>query len=521
MKNKVRNVVKINSKPLLIFAASIFTSHFTHAALDTTSQIQIHSLVKSNRNLKQDLARGAVWNQRLALAQVGSPAGISVAQNGIGRIPASSKIKSDEWTQLPEQEWEKGWNTLATTSAPFPANGIDPRSIARKKLTTGYTLHTLIQSEALPILGEILYSRTESQFAAMGDTVFIRADNTLQVGNIYSITETPIPLTSGRDGRSGSQYQLLGKLKIIGVRDGNFIATIIQAVSPIPRNSWVIPEIANPVIPKAVATADTRVGQVVHADPTSSIVYVDLGKSDGVDAGSVLRHYLHTDPSTGQEITTRDFIIDGTLLVIRADSSFSAALILDSRKPFDLGDELVALSDISDLSRNYGLQTVRSESSNATTPDDLDIIDDTEGVGSMEDQELKELEQWDAEDVSRQNIRPGNTPAGLGDEPAPNDSGSTPTTAEEPAPVEESSPVEAPAETIEEAPTDAPTDAPAEAPPETSSAPLEEAPPAPTSDPIPQSSDTVLEGSDTSAPSDAPITEEGSIGDGEIPPPPQ
>ena len=363
--------------------------------------------------------------------------------------------RSQEWRLLPKQNWERFQFAKDPTIDP---SGLDRRSTVGKRFSNQTVAPMTIAPDRIPIAGEITGSRSDFKGISLGEIVLVRADEAIQVGSVYSITSGPQKLSSPRDGRVGFSYQISGKVKVIGVRDGMFIGSITAIYQAIERGSLLIPEespIRIPASPKECpsplnATAMFPESMQKTFNGPMKLAYLDVGTQDGVKPGMIFRHYLNSDPFTRSKFPTRDFMIESELMVLRSQEQFSIALILQSRSGIRHEDELVGLIDLKDFNRNQGLQSVLQDHASTSSVDDLDVLDNTEGLGDKEIDELKQLEAWSKqtpsegtgsgipeEDVKMEVLNPGMNPgSGIGDESAPNDASGTgipgaPTTAPE------------------------------------------------------------------------------------------
>jgi|GEM_PF-2449484 len=357
-------------------------------------------------------------------------------------LPRHRGRRSQEWKLLPKQSWE---NFVFQTPPEIDPQGFDRRSRVPVRVANETHAEATIASDRLAIEGEIVNARTEYSQIFLGEQVFIRADEELQVGTSYSVTNGPQKLSSTRDGRVGFAYDIHGVVRIIGVRDGLFIGTVTKLYAPISRHELLIPRVAPYAYPKAIAapsaiTASVLLSSDVKADMIveGRLVFLDVGAADGVKPGMIFRHYLHTDPYTGQKISSKDFLIESELQVLSVQDRFSTAIVLHSRDAMRMNDEVVALTDLSDFDKNMGMQTFVQDHG-AQNLDDLDLMDNTQGLGEKEDHELRQLENWsnpapegslqpaiDNDEIKRENLNPNSNSVDIGREPAPNDGSTQP-----------------------------------------------------------------------------------------------
>ncbi len=385
------------------------------------------------------------------------------------------KRRSDEWQFLPKQEWE---HFIFRKAPEMEFKGFDRNSRLGKRINDQTIAPAIIASDRLPIQGEIENARSEFSQIFLGEQVFVRADEQLQVGTTYSVTSGPQKVTSRLDGRVGFAYELTGKIRIVGVRDGVFIGTVIELRSVIQRHQLLLPDVKPLVFPEAVASASAMVGTVSLTGMGASamvseqqMVFIDRGSSDGLKPGMIFRHYLHEDPLTHQDIASHDFLIETELMVLDVQDRFSTAIVVTGRSFIKEGDEVVALTDLTDFNRNFGMQTVIQDAGSKPSPDELDQLDQSDGLGEKEDRELHQLEGWNKmesstppqsasegtnpavnDEIQRANIHSGQKALHeIGEEAAPND-GSSKNTA--PPPTPEAAPTQdVPSPAIEPTPT--------------------------------------------------------------------
>jgi len=340
-----------------------------------------------------------------------------IASNENTFTASKTKGRSQEWRFLPPQTWEK----FVFRQAPeIDPDGFDRRSRVAVRVAEKTTPSVTVASDRLAIEGEIVNARTEYGQIFLGEQVFIRADEQIQVGTVYTISSGPQKIISNRDERVGFAYDLAGKVKIIGVRDGLFIGTIISTQKPIFRTNLLIPEVPPLYFKKPKPSPDLIVASILTTEFLNSsllgeqqLVILDVGSNDGVKPGMIFRHYLKEDPNTGEKITTKDYLIESELQVLDVKDQFSTAIILQSRSLLHPNDLVLSLIDLKDFQKNAGMQTFIQDFNPSTQLDNLDQLDDSQGLGEKEDHELRQLEKVDPKEYK------GATP--LGEELAPND----------------------------------------------------------------------------------------------------
>lgn len=362
----------------------------------------------------------------------------------------TSKDRRKEWMDLPKQSWEIFKMNLPPQIDPL---GFDRSNKVIIHRATGFDPLAIPASEEIPFLGQIIGSRSEGQYLGLNDLVYIQADEKLQVGETYAITRAPVILKSKKSDRVGYSYLALGKVKILGIRDHVFIGRVLTARDYLPRGSFLMANI--PRIPELTPIAGPRpIPGVLIFDHSFSTyataqhkeVFIDRGSDDGIQPGMVFRAYQHKDPSNDKKVSNSNFIIDGDFIVTQVSPTFCSALATQSLSLVIEHSPVVLLTDISDLVKNDGYSNKGAED------DDLDKLDENDGLTAAERRELKQLEKWKK---NPENLIPTVTPlpsASPSPEPSPSPSE---TPLPEPSPT--STPEPTPAVTPEPTPTTAPT----------------------------------------------------------------
>ena len=372
-----------------------------------------------------------------------------------GTIP--SKGRSMEWKNLPRQSWELYKVELPPEADPL---GFDKRSKIHIQRSTGFEPQAVPATERLQLIGQIIGSRSEGMYLGINDTVYIVADQSIQVGETYAITKDPGILKSPKSDRVGYSYLTMGKVKILGVRDSLFVGKILTARHFIPRGSMIMPlparvpdltPIPGPHPIQGILMLDHEFSTYTTAQHKE--VFIDRGAEDGVKQGMVFRAYEHFDPSNNKRLTNSEFIIDADIIVTQVSSSFSSGVVIRSTSPVMESSTVILLTDVSDLLNNTGFN---DKGGKADDLEDLDKLDDSDSLGKDEKRELKQLETWKG-NPSKEDAPPpppGTSPDGTpppptadtmspppppGDTP-PSDSGQPPTDAPPPPPPDGAAP---------------------------------------------------------------------------------
>ncbi len=329
---------------------------------------------------------------------------LKLTQSAPSDAPAEKPPRSQEWKRLPRQPWEQ---TAPALPPEIDRLGFDRRSIIRFKKPTGFDLPVFVSSERMPLIGQITGAKSEGVYISMGDLVYLRSDDNLQVGETYAITQEPYSLRARKSNRLGYSYMILGKVKVTGVKDGFFIGIIQMAREFVSRGASLVaypPRIRNlspipgPEGVEGVIVLDRNFSTYTAAQ--HKLVAVDRGTQDGVQPGMVFRAYEYVDPSNNKRITNADIIPVTDILVIQVTKTHCMGLIIQGHGPVYENNKVILLTDVSDLKKMGKIAHEKLGGSSSTDQkpkselDELDQLDAGGDIGRDEEKELKQLERW-------------------------------------------------------------------------------------------------------------------------------
>lgn len=303
---------------------------------------------------------------------------------------------STEWKNLPKQKWESFVVQLPPEIDPLGFDKRDKISIRRQ---TGFELQVIPATQELKKLGEIMRSRTEGLYITVGDTVYIRAEENLQIGQSYGVTGSPTVLKPKNSDRKGYSYPFLGKIKILGVKDHLFIGNVIATKDLLPRGSFLIPlperipmliPIPGPSRLKGVMMIDEHAS--THTSAQYKEVFIDRGTEDGIKQGMVFRAYKYKDTVIDKVITQTNFIVEADIMVTQLSEKFSAGIIISSNNTIEDNSPVILITHLESLKRNDAYTDNEDHEETYDSLDKLDSPDDP--LGQKDKKEIKQLEQW-------------------------------------------------------------------------------------------------------------------------------
>ncbi|MBC7386731.1 MAG: LysM peptidoglycan-binding domain-containing protein [Cryobacterium sp.] len=392
--------------------------------------------VKSHYTVDKDDRAGSVWDEK-------------------------TPMPGSEWKKLPRQKWE---NVQTNLPPNIDKDGFDTRNrVYLRKPATGLMLPHWVSCEKIEPHATVEGTRSLTRYVYRGSEITIKPGKTpLDTNAIYTMLDAiPTELTS--DGRAALSYEIVGKVKILGLQNGTYIGEIISAQGPIERGSALVPEISRVEKIPPVAGATAVSGTVLADRRTSAFmsgqnkwVYIDRGTADGVDRGMIFRIFQNQDPKTGNPLTKGDVFVQGDVQIIQGCGRFSIGMFVWSRGEVpdrysgqlmtDIADEKVRFyfnGEVSDidlaekpaLTRPSGIvdlppQTESASEANVgpglnpdvltpapelpapeTDGDDwLDKLDNHQELKSEEENELKELETFKESGTGNQAAQSMETP---------------------------------------------------------------------------------------------------------------
>ncbi len=328
----------------------------------------------------------------------------SDAPNGAAPVmPQSGEdFLEPEWKRLPKQRWEISVSNLGPL---VDREGLDQKKARiQGKIAEGIEMEAFAASDKISLLGQITGARSESTGMTLGDTLYIEAEDRLEIGETYSITQEPAVLKARKSDRSGYSYPLLGQVQILGLKDGLYLGRVTQARGTIRRGHDLIRRVDKLKLPSLKA-ADRPLQAVLMFDKNLSTfataqnktVFVDRGARDGIQKGMVFRAYQYFDPSDDHEVTESDFIIDADILVIDVTDDFCTGIVLSSFSTILENSTVVLLTDISDVRKRAQFRArTQEEVQRDQELDELEQLppEDDEALSEAERKEIERLEKW-------------------------------------------------------------------------------------------------------------------------------
>lgn len=205
-------------------------------------------------------------------------------------------------------------------------------------------LTAFISKKELEKAGEISASLAEETYLTQFQTVLLATKNKPQRGDKFQIFKSTRDIKHPtRPGPLGSMVEILGLVEVTEVEGGKARGVIREAYGPIERGDRITPFAEwNPSVePKANEKEVKAVVADTYEEYTTvlgeyHLVFLDKGKSDGVQPGNTFDIMRTEDSMTGAKFSPDDVV--GSILVLDAKDGVSTGVITSSRVEIMVGD---------------------------------------------------------------------------------------------------------------------------------------------------------------------------------------
>lgn len=301
----------------------------------------------------------------------------------------------------------------------YDNTGFDKSSKISFNVKEGFFLNTFVTSNIVQDLGEIDAIAEENVFIQQFSKIYVNFDSSVKVkpGDMFSVYNTGGPVSHKVSDRSGYKYTIGAQIKALRKINQKWECLVTELSGIVQRKDRVT--IHTPRIGKIIRTFNKRniEAAIIDSFQTSAgglsfgdVVYMDRGRADGVEMGTVFELYSFVDRGTEKRITPDPTYKIGEATVISLSDNFATALISNSQVPIPYGtialtktEEQAALA--ASVKNRDVLKSVKELEAKALDEldvelnlDDIskDLLDKADRVQLTED-ELEELERQERE----------------------------------------------------------------------------------------------------------------------------
>ncbi len=301
----------------------------------------------------------------------------------------------------------------------YDDSGFDKDSKIVFDVKEGFFLNTFVTSNIVQDLGEIAGMGKENLFLSRYDRIYIDFDKSVKVkpGDQYSVYAPGGQLRHKVSDRGGYKYTIGAQIKVMRKINNRWEAEVTEVSGLVSRGDRVT--VYTPKIGKIIRTFNKRniEAAVIGSFKSSAggisfgdVAYLDRGRADGVEMGSVFEVYSFTDKGTDKRLTPDPTYKIGELVVISLTDNFATGLVTNSKEEIPMGSITLTKTEeqaaLAAANRNKDLLSgIRDLEGQALDELDIelslddiskDLLDKADQVQLTED-ELEELERQERE----------------------------------------------------------------------------------------------------------------------------
>ena len=300
----------------------------------------------------------------------------------IAKVGNSSLIKEYNRYDPPVNEYFIQQNELAAARAD---QALDSFRIDYSIKKDGLSKNTFLTTNVVKDLGVVDSMAKENVFLQQYDKIYVRfnAGKTVAPGDLYSIYVAGGKVVHKKSEREGYKYTIAAQLKTVRKIDNKWECEILEVIDTIQRGDRIT--VYTPKINKIVPTFNRRKIEAMiigSYEPNSNglafgdLVYLDRGRADGVEMGTVFELYSFMDRGQAKRITRNPTYKIGELTVVTLTDNFATGLVNNSAHQITLGTLALtktrqrALLD-NKLAKEAQLDHIKSKE--ASSQNDLDV----------------------------------------------------------------------------------------------------------------------------------------------------
>jgi len=236
---------------------------------------------------------------------------------------------------------------IAEPSDAYDEQGFDKNSRISFDVKEGFYLNTFVTTNVVQDFGKIVGSPGEHVFLQRFDTIFVDFDKSVgaKPGDKFSIYSPGGVIAHTSSDRQGYKYTVTGQIQVEKAFKGNkWRCKILELSGIVQREDRVT--VYTPKIGRIIKTFNKRniEAAVVGAFQDSAggismgdVTYLDRGRADGVEVGTIFELYSFTDQNTEKRLTTEPSYKIGEAVIVSLTDNFATALITNSTMPISLG----------------------------------------------------------------------------------------------------------------------------------------------------------------------------------------
>ena len=237
----------------------------------------------------------------------------------------------------------------------YDEQGFDKNSRITFDVKEGFYLNTFVATNVVQDFGEIYGSPGEHVFLQRFESIFVDFDKSVGVkpGDKFSIYSPGGVVSHTSSDRQGYKYTVTAQIQAEKAFKGNkWRCKLIEISGLVQRGDRVT--VYTPKIGRIIKTFNKRniEAAIVGAFQDSAgglsmgdVTYIDRGRADGVEIGTIFELYSFVDNNTEKRLTTDPSYKIGEGVVISLTDNFSTMLLINSTMPINLGTLAITKSE--------------------------------------------------------------------------------------------------------------------------------------------------------------------------------
>ncbi len=228
----------------------------------------------------------------------------------------------------------------------YDSTGFDKSSRISYQIKEGFFLNTFVTTNIIQDLGFVEAMKNEAVFVQKFDSIYVSFDESVRVkpGDLFSIYLPEGKVENKISDREGYRYTIGGQIKAIRKINNLWECYVEDLTGLVQRKDRIT--VYTPKINKIIRTFNPRRIEAAIIDSYlndskgisfGDVVYLDRGRADGVEMGSVFQAYSFTDRGTEKRITIDPTYKVGELTVISLTDNFATALVSQSSNEMTVG----------------------------------------------------------------------------------------------------------------------------------------------------------------------------------------
>lgn len=297
--------------------------------------------------------------------------------------------------------------------------GFDKYSKIKFNFNEGFYLNTFVTSNVVVDLGEIDSKRNEKVYVQKYETIYVSFDSKADVksGDMFSVYIAHGKVAHKISDRIGYKYSTVAQIKALRQIDNVWECEVVDQSGLAKRGDRItlymskinkISRYYNKRNIEAAVISGYRDGAGFYV--VGDVVYLDRGRIDGVEVGTIFDMYDFYDRGTDKRITKSPTYKIGEITVLTVTDNFATGLITNASEAIELGT--IAVTKTAEqaaretrLKNGTALKNAKNIDKNAL--EELDVELNVDGLGKelldkadsvkLTDEELEELERQERE----------------------------------------------------------------------------------------------------------------------------